>query len=192
MIFGVGAGARTDLDSVRTLIASGASEREIADNHFGTWCRNYRAFERYRVLTVGQRTWQTEIKVYYGPTGSGKSRRALEEGGPEAYWLPMPNVRGGAVWWDGYHSQDTVIIEEFSGWMRIQFVLRLFDRYPMQVQPKSGSVTFVAKKIIVTSNYPPSVWWRNIGLGLPMVRRLTPPIGTVEYIGNAEYPTAAE
>jgi hypothetical protein len=104
----------------------------------------------------------------------------------------MPNVRGGAVWWDGYHSQDTVIIEEFSGWMRIQFVLRLFDRYPMQVQPKSGSVTFVAKKIIVTSNYPPSVWWRNIGLGLPMVRRLTPPIGTVEYIGNAEYPTAAE
>ncbi len=62
-------GKRNDLLEIRDKIKGGASEQQIADEHFGTWCRNYRAFDRYRLLNMKRRDWKTEVFVYWGPTG---------------------------------------------------------------------------------------------------------------------------
>lgn len=58
---------------------------------------------------------------------------------------------------------------------------RLCDSTPEYVPVKGGMVPFVAKRIIITSNSPPSQWWPNIGLG-PMERRLTGNHGTVVHM----------
>lgn len=71
-------GKRTDLLQVKTLLDSGASESEVASEHFQVWCKYYRSFREYRRLTVPNRDWKSTVHVIYGPTGTGKSRWVAE------------------------------------------------------------------------------------------------------------------
>ena len=48
--------------------------------------------------------------VYWGPTGTGKSRRAWDEAGVEAY-CKDPRTK----FWDGYQVEENVVIDEFRG-----------------------------------------------------------------------------
>jgi len=173
-------GQRNDLAACKSMIDEGATELEVAEEHFGPWVRYHKAFERYRKLKHGgARNWITTVQVYWGPPGIGKSQRARHEAGPSAYWLPQPD--SGTVWWDGYDGQEVVVIDEFYGWIKRTMMQRLCDSTPIMVQNKGGSTPFVAKKIIITSNDPPSQWWRVIGLG-PMERRLTGDHGAVVHM----------
>jgi len=170
-------GTRSDLLACKEMLDQGATEEALADAHFGPWVRYHKAFERHRKLKHGQsRNWITHVTVYWGEPGIGKSQRARYEAGPSAYWLPQPD--GGTVWWDGYDGQETVVIDEFYGWIKRTAMQRLCDSTPIMVQNKGGSTPFTAKRIIVTSNAPPSQWWPNLGLG-PMERRLTGAHGQV-------------
>lgn len=168
---------------------SGASEREIADTHFSSWLRYFRGIERYRRLAQKPRDFQTELLVYWGPPGTGKSKHAFELGGESQFWVVRPSAAGRAVWWDGYEGQKTVVIDEFYGWISRDLMQRLVDRYPMVTETKGGATQFLAERIIITSNKHPKDWWPKIGLGA-MQRRLDEPIGYVFYVGNEQYPDA--
>lgn len=174
--------------AVRERIDAGASEKEIAEDHFGTWCRYYRAFERYRRISNPGRTEHTKTLVFIGPPGSGKSSRALELGGASQFWLPAPKDKVSSVWFDGYEGQSTIVIDEFYGWIRRDMLQRMCDRFPLVVETKGGSTQFIPKQIIIMSNTPPDDWYRHIGLGA-MTRRLQGDHGRVEYMGTPEYPT---
>jgi hypothetical protein len=175
-------GRRNDLVRVKEMLDAGAKEAEIADEFFGQWVRYHKAFQRYRGIKLPNRTEPTFTTVYWGPPGTGKTRAAFDEAGPDAYWLPKPN--GSRVFWDGYEGQENVVIDEFFGWMPRDLMCRICDRYPFRVETKGGSVPFVAKRIWITSNSPPCEWWTRIGLG-PMRRRLTSPLGvSLKITGN--------
>ncbi|UBR88862.1 putative replication-association protein [Mongoose-associated circovirus] len=183
------AGQRNDLLAMKKALDEGQSEKEIAMNPdtFPVWAKYFRALERYNRLTGKKsRNWPTQTIVYWGPPGTGKSSRALREGGLDSFWLPKPQAHG-SVWWDGYDGQEVVVIDEFYGWIPRDLMCRLCDRcdrYPLCVETKGGSVPFIAKKIIITSNSPPDQWWK-IGLGA-MERRLTPPLGSITEIATLE------
>ncbi len=185
----VTAGQRNDLIALKEALDAGRNEKEIATDPelFPVWAKHFRALERYNKLT-GQkvRKWPTRTIVYWGPPGTGKSSRALHEGGTAAFWLPKPHSRG-AVWWDGYDGQDTVVIDEFYGWIQRDLMCRLCDRYPLFVETKGGSVPFMARTIIITSNKPPTEWW-SIGLGA-MERRLEGDLGKVYELAEYTDPT---
>jgi len=178
-----GQGKRNDLLLLKRKIDSGESELAIADSEetFPVWAKYFKVVARYRMLkSMNERKWHTFCHVFWGPPGAGKSRRALEEAGPGAYWLPRPEGQN-TVWWDGYEGQEVVVIDEFYGWIMRDKMQRLCDRYPLLVQTKGGSTPFLAKKIIITSNEHPSSWWPKVGLGA-MVRRLTGDCGRVEFM----------
>lgn len=170
-----GAGHRSDLEEVREMLVSGVEEVEIADAHFGSWCRYYRSFRVYKSLRLGVRSWPTYTTVYWGSPGVGKTRRVFDTINPSSsYWLPKPN--GTRVFWDGYSGQEDVVIDEFFGWIPRDLMCRLCDRYPFRVETKGGSVPFVAKRVFITSNSCPGAWWPRVGLGA-MRRRLSEPLG---------------
>jgi len=90
--------------------------------------------------------------VIQGPTGTGKSKHCIDEY-PGAYWKSRDS------WWDGYEAQETVILDEFYGWLPYDTLLRLCDRYPMSVEVKGGKTQFLAKTIVITTNKVPSKWY---------------------------------
>ncbi len=166
-------GKRNDLMAAKAAMDAGISHADFADQQFGIFARYPRLYQEYSLLRHGvkQRDWKTEVTVYWGTPGSGKTRRALHEAGPSAYWLEKPAARNGAVWFDGYNGEEHVVIDEFYGWIPRDLMQRMCDRYPLNVQIKGGSVKFLAKKIWITSNQDPISWWSRLGLG-SMARRM--------------------
>jgi len=182
-------GKRMDMLSLKRKLDSGATLADVAgdDETFAVVAKYYRWIPLYISLTGKQRSWPTETLVYWGAPGIGKSKRALHEAGPKAFWLSKPG--GQTTWWDGYIGQEVVVIDEFYGWIARDLMCRICDRYPLNVETKGGSQPFLAKKIIITSNEHPSAWWTKVGLG-PMVRRLQAPLGCVIEMTIPWYPPA--
>lgn len=142
------------LMKMKEMIENGASDEDLANYHFSTFLSCYRGLTLYRSMCVQSRNFKTTVYVCQGPTGTGKSKWALEKF-PNAYWKQR------SQWWDGYCGHDSVIIDEFYGWLPFDLCLRICDRYPLLVETKGGNVQFVAKNVIFTSNALPSTWWKN-------------------------------
>lgn len=124
-------------------------------------------------------TVKPSITIYWGPSGTGKTRRAISEN-PGAYILTKPRD-GKGVWWQGYSGQDTVIIDEFYGWIPYDFLLRILDWYHVEVEYKGGSVPLAATKFIFTSNKQWEEWYTKIDNVSALERRIRE-FGTIEKI----------
>jgi hypothetical protein len=92
--------------------------------------------------------------VFCGPTGTGKSRRAWDEAGMDAY-PKDPRTK----FWDGYRDHKHVVIDEFRGAIDISHILRWLDRYPTLVEIKGSATSLVAEKLWITSNLHPKDWY---------------------------------
>lgn len=99
------------------------------------------------------------VLCFWGKTGTGKSHRAWEEGGLDAY-PKDPRTK----FWDGYRGQDHVVIDEFRGAIDISHILRWTDRYPVIVEVKGSSTVLRAKKLWFTSNLHPKDWYPTLDL----------------------------
>lgn len=97
---------------------------------------------------------ERQCMVFWGKTGTGKSRRAWEEAGVEAY-CKDPRTK----FWDGYQDEENVVIDEFRGGIDVAHLLRWLDRYPVRVEIKGSSKPLKAKKIWITSNLSPVMWY---------------------------------
>jgi len=96
-------------------------------------------------------------KVYWGPSGVGKSRRAWDEAGLDAY-PKDPNTK----FWCGYNSHQNVVVDEFRGTISIGHMLRWLDRYPVIVELKGSSTILVAQNFWITSNVDPRDWYPDL------------------------------
>lgn len=151
-------GRRTDLEHVLKLAQEGHDpltiveeipsalhyNRAVKDVVYGYKKRKYAAIKYMPV----------EALVYYGSTGTGKTRKAMEE--PSVFkWNPIK----GQYWLDGYDGQTTLLIDEYSGQLPIETFLALTDVYPMQVPVKGGFTFREWNKVIVTTNIHPDDWY---------------------------------
>lgn len=100
---------------------------------------------------------ERECKVFWGKSGTGKSRRAWGEAGMEAY-CKDPRSK----FWDGYQVEENVVIDEFRGGIDISHLLRWLDRYPVRVEIKGSSRPLLAKRIWITSNVRPEQWYPDL------------------------------
>lgn len=97
---------------------------------------------------------ERKCMVYWGKTGTGKSRRAWDEAGLDAY-CKDPRTK----FWDGYTFEKNVVLDEFRGGIDVAHLLRWLDRYPVRVEIKGSSRPFLAEKIWITSNISPVMWY---------------------------------
>jgi len=182
-------GKRNDLLTLKRRLDEGATEKQIAEDPttFPVWARHHKIVARYRTLSGKQRDWPTFTTVIWGAPGLGKTRKARAIAPADAYWLSRP--AGTTCWFDGYMGQETVVIDEFYGWISLDLLCRLLDRYPLQVETKGGSTPFVARNVIITSNVPPEQWYKlPIQRMSALFRRLRMPLGLVEHMVDVYVP----
>lgn len=108
--------------------------------------------------------------VFWGPTATGKSRRAWEEAGLSAY-SKDPRSK----FWCGYQGETNVVIDEFRGGIDISHLLRWLDRYPVRIEIKGSSRPLVGETFWITSNICPHAWYPEADYATveALLRRLT-------------------
>ena len=143
-------GKRNDINVVKEAVKTGVNMRGICE-----LTNSYQALkyaETLRKYMCAKRTWKTEIYWFYGPTGTGKSRRAFDMTNIDDRWISMDSLK----WFDGYDGQSDIIIDDFRCTdVTMKFLLRLFDRYELNVEIKGGVTAMLAKRIFVTTNNKP-------------------------------------
>lgn len=113
-----------------------------------------RTLERAEDIILGRQFRDFVPTVYwlYGPTGSGKTREAINIAGDSVYWYQL----GDHGWQDGYSGQTSIIIDDFRGNVRYEELLRMFDRYPYSFPRRGRRPTpCLATTFIVTSSLSP-------------------------------------
>lgn len=100
--------------------------------------------------------WRHEIQcyLYHGAPRTGKTRRAFDEAG-ESVYVKVSTTK----WWDGYKGETNVIIDDFAGLIRAEYIKTWLDRYPCSVEVKGGAVPLCATRIWITSNHPVDQWY---------------------------------
>ena len=151
-------GKRRDIDAVRDILQSGGGMREVA-----LQASSFQALRGAEVLLKYhelQRDWKPSVFWFHGSTGSGKTRRAFElfaeQAGAcgDAPWISGKSLE----WWEGYDAHKFVIVDDFRrDFCTFHELLRILDRYPYRVMVKGGSRQLLAKIIVITCPWKPSV-----------------------------------
>jgi len=146
----VGAGKRTDLDSVKDKLKETGRMADVVE--VATSYQSVRMAECILKYKEKPRDFKPHVSWYWGPTGTGKSKKAYEEMGLELY-----TCLSTGKWFEGYDAHENVLIDDMrKDFMKFHELLRLLDRYAMRVECKGGSRQFLAKRIIITSAFHPS------------------------------------
>ncbi len=167
-------GRRTDLESIRLEIDAGATDQQLAEDHFNQWCYHRNSWSEYRRLRSKPRDpeFPPEVYYYWGDTGTGKSKQAYDLY-PDAFYQMT-----GTKWFGGYDNMlDKVMI--FDDYDPAAFSIRefisLIDRYPRKVEIKGGWCEFKPDIIVITNNMEPSMLYPDEDPRLieAMLRRIT-------------------
>ncbi len=133
----------------------------ISEDFFSDYCRYNRAFTSYKRLHAPKRNWPMEVITLFGPTGTGKTHWVYATYGDDLYSVPCSKSSG--TYWDDYDGETTVLIDEMYGKrFTHSFLLRLLDKYPFTVPVHGSSVQFCSKRIVMTSNSHPSLWYASM------------------------------
>lgn len=145
-------GKRTDIELLFDGVKAGKPLKELAEEHTNAYVRYHKAVLHLKGMYFEKRTEKPLVCWYYGETGTGKTRKAFEDN-PDAYFKDMSNGK----WWDGYEQQSCVVFDDMrKDTFKLHELLRILDRYPLQVEYKGGSIPFNSPKIIITSCYHPA------------------------------------
>lgn len=149
-------GTRTDIVAAMAIAKDPSIPMtEIVEQMPAEYAKYHKALKDVRSMYIPQREWKTEIYWWYGPTGSGKSRKAFEVT-TDPYVHNMSNGK----WFDGYVGQEDVIFDDMrKDTFKFHELLRLFDRYPMKVEVKGSQVNWCPKRIYVTTCYAPGIMY---------------------------------
>lgn len=110
-----------------------------------------------RLLYSVERKDITKLIIYWGPPGTGKSHAAQAQASElgDVYYKPVGS------WWDGYEGQTSVIFEDFRGETGLAQLLRIADKYPLQVPVKGGFRQFTSNYLFITSNLDIDSWFNT-------------------------------
>lgn len=148
-------GSRNDIKQALEMVKDNIPINDIIDE-IPQMLRLDKHLERYKQRAILPRNWMTELHILIGPPGSGKTRYVFDN---ETDIWTMPESSSGTQYFDGYFGQEVVLIDDFKGNIRYNFLLQLVDRYPMQVNVKGGMTQWAPKRIYITSNYEKEEWY---------------------------------
>lgn len=148
-------GERTDINEIKEQIKNNIPMHEIAENNFNYFCKFHKAFYAYKKLLDEQKNKdfrKVEVVLISGPTGSGKTRRALYNDNDERI-NDIYDINGYSLnWFDGYNNEKTLLIDEYNNDVNITKLLKLLDGHRLRLDAKNTFVYAGWTKVIITTN----------------------------------------
>lgn len=150
-------GKRTDIVVIKEMINEGANMRDIIE--VASSYQSIRMAEIILKYKEKKRNWKPKVEWFYGPTGTGKTRKAIEIFGENPYYISGKNLK----WWEGYDGEENVVLDDFrADFCTFHELLRILDRYEFRIEVKGSSRQLLAKHIIITScHHPREVYKKN-------------------------------
>lgn len=143
-----GQGHRSDLDDIVDSLQRGERLSEIMVSHPVMYCK-YRNGLKDIANTISEKripSWRdVEVVLITGPTGSGKTKMAMEEA---TYKIQA----GEMTWWDGYDGDEAICIDEYDNDVKITKMLGILDGYKLRLPVKGGFTSANWKKVFITTN----------------------------------------
>jgi len=153
-------GKRSDLESVASAVKSGESLKRIAEDYPTQFIKFHRGITELKNILGARepRDFLTELWVFYGLPGTGKSYAANHIG--RTLGMYTPTFGNSGLWWDGYSGEPVVLLDEFKCQLPLAQLKRLADRYELKIDIKGLTpVQFVSKTIIITTNLEFDSWY---------------------------------
>ena len=168
-------GERTDIKAASSAIKDGASWADLADEHPGVVMKYTRGVGKLKSIydKADSAAWrEVDVDVIYGETGTGKTRGVLyDEDGSRKDGVYVLTCASDTLWFDGYDGEQTLLIDEFTGWIKYAFLLRLLDGHQTRLPVKGGFGWARWTRVVLTSNAEPETWYKR-GMTPALRRRL--------------------
>jgi len=162
-------GKRKDIEEIFQDLRNGASVISVAEHNPLKWCMYRKAFEAYKQEIEPKRDWVTEVLIFQGRAGTGKTRKAIEMGGV------ICNISGDPKnpFINGYNGEDVVIFDEFDeDSCSRTAMMTITDRYPYNINIKGGSRNWKPRIIIFTTNDDARAWYNGAESWLRRITRI--------------------
>lgn len=146
-------GKRTELEGWVQAVVGGKRPRDAVRDKDFKYLANFvkygNGYSRLLAATIPKRNSPPTVYWLFGPTGSGKSRRARE-------WYPnayvYPKLSKGTPWWDGYEGETDIIIDDMrEDTFSFDYLLNLLDRYEFNGAVKGSFTPINARNIVITA-----------------------------------------
>ncbi len=115
------------LTVIGEMIKEGTSLKRIASEHPAAYMRYHKGIKALQNMQSFKRENPPEVILYYGPTGSGKTRAVMDDH-PDTLWTTS---LGCGKWFDGFDNHEDALFDDFGGktshWRLLDF-LQVIDR----------------------------------------------------------------
>lgn len=167
--FGTPASGKASGGDIRDMIQNGVSIKDIYNQD--EFCNGpaIKLAETILKYEGGPKYIQREVIWIWGPSGTGKTHMACEATSDDV-WISNGSLR----WFQGYYGQAEAIFDDIrSSDVEYNMLLRLLDRYRLQVEIKGGSCPWLATKIFITCPHHPKKFLENGEDSGQLIRRIT-------------------
>ena len=141
------------------------SEEELIDEFPHMMAKFDRFYQRCRNILLkkeAKKMIQPEVIVITGEPGYGKTHTVYAENNiDDIYKAEIGDGSSGSIFWDNYNGESVILIDDFHNNFKLDYMLRLLDKYPMKLNIKGGYTWKCAKKIYITSNITLDKWYPN-------------------------------
>ena len=154
-------GKRTDLATAAKMLSDGKTMRDVLDTDVDLFAHNHKALQVMKGIydrdnRQGDREVTTTVLV--GLSGSGKSHQVM--GLDDLFVLDAG--ASGDFQFDGYDGERNLLIDDFNGWIKYTFLLRVLDKYRLSLNVKHGRTWANWDNVYITTNVRPAYWYNNI------------------------------
>lgn len=159
-----GQGKRTELIAVAERVKSNTKINDIAKEFPVEYIKFHRGIKELKRCYDEDSVPEFRnvyTKVIWGHGGTGKTYTSIEEAKSHGDYYIVLNPNGTNQWWDGYNGEKSIIIDDFYGWIKPHDLYRILDKYKYQVPIKGGYVYARWEYVYITSNLPPSQWYKS-------------------------------
>lgn len=158
-------GKRNDIEDFRDAIWDNKTEEELLIEFPEMMAKYDRFYQRCRnvlLKKIAQKMEAPTVTALIGEPGIGKTRAIYDTHDVnDVYKMECGDGSSNSIWWDNYNGEQVILIDDFHNNFKLDYMLRLLDRYPMKLNIKGGHTWKCAKHIYITSNIAPENWYPN-------------------------------